>query len=143
MLIRSHIRPEHVHLRADEGDQLLKIATRDKFELPLRKLIRVHAHAAFGPAIGQTGQGAFPAHPDGQCGGFPNRQARRKSRSALGWSNSEMVLDPVAVKNLDRAIVTRNRNGDRHRSLRIDDPFAIAFRDFEIVRNPSNCCLAI
>ena len=70
MFVGAHVRRHDVHLRANEGDHFLRVAARQAFEFAFAEVRRIAGDAAFGAAIRQAREGAFPTHPHGKSGDF-------------------------------------------------------------------------
>jgi hypothetical protein len=120
-------------MRADEGDHFLHIAARERFQFAPRQPVRIHGNAALGAAIGQAGQCAFPAHPDGQRRDFADIDIGRKTGAALCRSQRQVMLDAIALEHRRLAIVHVDWAGDGDGPLRIEQPVTLVVRDFQIV----------
>ena len=112
LLVGAEVGCGDIHLRADERDELLNVATRKVFELGGGKAGRIDDDATLGPAVGQADEGGFPAHPHGQRGDLAERDIRVEADAALGWAGGEVVLNAVALENADGAVVAPDRDGD-------------------------------
>ena len=101
-----------VHVRADDGEDFLDVAAGKVLELAFGKLGRVDDDAAFGAAVGEADEGAFPAHPHGEGGDFADGDVLVETDAALGGAGGEVMLDAVALKDGDGAIGALDGNGD-------------------------------
>ena len=120
-------------LRADERDHFLRVTAGQAFQFVLGQLARVAGNAALGAAVGQTGQGAFPAHPHRQRRHLAQRHVRMIAQAALGRAERQMVLHAVAGEHLGGPVVAMNRQGDRHGALGIFDAVALGVGDLQMV----------
>ena len=93
----------------DEGDHLLHIAAGEILQLLQRQRMRIDGDAALASAIGQVGERAFPAHPDRERGDLADIDIGRETGAALGGPKRQMVLDPIAGKDLLAAVVHVDR----------------------------------
>ena len=133
LLIGAHVGRHHVGMRTDEGNHLLHVAPRQRFQLALGDGGEIDIDAALGAAIGQPDQRAFPAHPDRKGRDLADVDGGRESRAALGRAEGEVMLHPVAFEYRDRAVVAVNRTGNGDGPLRHQDSVALVHRDFEMV----------
>ena len=83
--------------------------------------------------VGQSGQGAFPAHPDCKRCNFSNIDTRREARASLCWPERQMVLNPVSLIDGEGAIITMDRAGYREDPLRHEYSGSFMLRDVQIV----------
>ncbi len=114
LLVGAHVGRHHVGLRPDEGDHLAGVAARDALQLADGAIVRVDRDAALGPAIGQVGQRALPAHPHRQRGDLAQLHARVVTQPALGRPEGEVMLHAVALKDVHVAGIHSHgqRDGD-------------------------------
>jgi hypothetical protein len=85
------------------------------------------------PPIGKIGERAFPAHPDGERGDFADVDIGREARAALGGTERQVMLDPVADEKLGPIVLHADRKGDDDRALRVEEPVAFVFGDAQMV----------
>src|SRR5260370_38226771 len=78
----------------------------------------INPDAPLGAAIGEAYQRAFPAHPDRKRRHLADIDAGGKAGAALGGTEGEMMLHPIALEHRDRAVVTVDRAGDGDRPFR-------------------------
>ena len=133
LLVGAHVRRHHVGVRTDERNHLLHVATRQRFQLAFGNRREIDIDAALGAAIGQPDKGAFPAHPDRKRRDLADIDGGRKPRAALGRTEGEMMLHPIALEYRDRAIIAVDRTGNGDGPLRHQDAVALVHRDFEMV----------
>ena len=100
LLVGAHVGRHHVGARADEGDHLLHVAAGEVLELLGLERARIDRDAALAAAEGQIGERAFPAHPDRERGDFADVDIGREARAALGGTERQMMLDPIADEEL-------------------------------------------
>ena len=120
-------------MRTDEGNHLLHVAPRQRFQFALGDGGEIDIDAALGAAIGQPDERAFPAHPDRKGCDLADVDGGRESRAALGRAEGEVMLHPVAFEYRDRAVVAVDRTGNGDGPLRHQDSAALVHRDFEMV----------
>ena len=133
LLVGAHVRRHHIGMRADKRDHLLHVAARQRLQLARRQGQRVDRHAAFGAAIGQTGERAFPAHPDRQRRDLAEIHRAGEARAAFGGAEREMVLHAIALKHRRAAVIAMDRHRDGHRPLRVEHAVALALRHADMI----------
>ena len=133
LLVRPHVGAHDVGMRTDERNHFLHVTPRDGFELVPRKLGGIARNAAFGAAVGQIGERAFPAHPHGERRGFSHGKTGRETGAALGRAKRQVVLNAIALESLNAAVVHVNRERDRDGALRIHQPIAVVAIDFQVI----------
>ena len=133
LLVRAHVRRHHVRPRSYEGNHLLHVAATEVLELFGLERARIDRDAALAAAEGKIGERAFPAHPDGERGDFADVHIRGEARAALGRTERQMMLHPVANKDLRPIVLHADRAGDDDRALRIEQPVAFVLGDAEMV----------
>ena len=131
--IGPHVGPHDVGARANERDHFLHVAAGKCFQFTAGQFVRVDGHPAFRSAVGQADQGTFPTHPNGEGRRFAERKIRRETRAAFGRSDAQVMLDAVALVNLDPAVIVLDgqRHGDR--ALGLDQALTVLLRDFEVI----------
>ena len=82
-------------------------------ELGLAQRARVTLNAALRPAEWDVDDGRLPRHEGGEGPYFVDVGGWMKARSALVGAARRVMLDTVAVEDLDRAVVHANRYRDR------------------------------
>ncbi len=117
LLVGAHVRGHNIDFRADEGDHLHRETAGKALQLAGRHAARVAGDAAFSSTEGQVHERAFPGHPHGERGDFPDVHRGMVAESALGGAAGEVVLHAMAEKYLRAAIVAQNGHGDG------DEPF--------------------
>ena len=131
--VGPHVRPHDVGARADKRDHFLHVAAGKLFHFTAGKLVRVDRHPTLGSAIRKSDQRAFPTHPNGERGRFPEGQLGGKPRAAFGRTDTQVVLDAIAVVNLDPSVIEFDGQRDGDRALRLDDALTILLRDLEVI----------
>ena len=117
----------------DEGNHLLHVAATEVLELLGLERARIDRDAALAAAEGKIGERAFPAHPDGERGDFADVDIGGEARAALGGTERQMMLDPVADEDLRPIVLHADRTGDDDRALRIEQPVAFVLGDAQMV----------
>ena len=112
LLVGADIGRGDVHIRPDEGCDFLHVTAGKTLQLARRHVAGIDNHAALGSTEGQADQRTFPAHPHGESGDFPECHILMEADSALGGTGREVVLDAVALENLDFAAVHANGHGN-------------------------------
>ena len=133
LFVGAQVGGHDIHLRADERNHLLRVTAGEPLQFGLRQLAGVAGDAAFGAAVGQAGQAAFPAHPHRQRRHFAQRHVRVKAQAALGRAEGEVMLHAVAGEDLRRAVVAMNRQRDRQGALGVFDPVALGCGHLQMV----------
>ena len=133
LFVGAHVGSHDVNLRADEGNHFLGVTAGEAFELGLAEVSGIAGDTAFGAAVGQTGEGAFPTHPHGEGSDLAEGDFRMVTETTLGRTEREVMLDAVAGENLGGAVVAMDGEGDGHGALRIFDAVTVVGRDFEAV----------
>ena len=133
LLVGAHVGRHHVGMRTDERNHLLHVAPRQRFQLAPGDGGEIDIDAALGAAIGQSDERAFPAHPDRKRGDLADVDGGRKPRTALGRTQGEVMLHPIAFEHRDRAVVAMDRTGHGDGPLRHQEAVALVHRDFEMI----------
>ena len=127
--VRAHVGCRDVRVGADDPLELGSEATGQGFELLRTHRARIAGHAAFGAAERDVDEGCLPGHPHRQRPDVIEIGLRVESQAALGRPARDVVLDPVALEDLDRAVITLD--GEMHRELPLRDPEDGAQAGFE------------
>ena len=77
-----------------------------------RKLRRIASNAAFCSTQRQAHQGAFPRHPHRQRGNLPEVYRRVITNASLKRPQDVVVLNAIASKDMNPAIVHPSRDAD-------------------------------
>ena len=115
------------------GNHLLHIAPRQRLQLAPGNGGGIDPYAALGAAIGQADQRAFPAHPDRQRGDLADVDAGSKPGTALGRTQREVMLHPIALEHRDRTVVAMDRTGNGDRAFRQQQAVALVHRDRQMI----------
>ncbi len=116
LLVGAHIGRGNILFRADELDEFGGVAASHALELALGHFFGVADDAAFGAAEGDVNDSTLPGHPGSECADFVEGDVRGIADAAFGRAAGDGVLDAVAGKDLDGAVV--HADGD------VDNEFA-------------------
>ena len=75
--------------------------------------MRFTDHATFAAAERDVYDGTFPRHPCSQCAHFVERNVGSKPDPALCRTARDRMLDSIAFKNFDPAVIEHDRDIDR------------------------------
>ena len=95
--------------------------------------MRIDGDAALAAAVGEIGERAFPAHPDRERRDLADVDVGGETRAALGGTEGQVMLDPVAGKDLGPSAVHVYRAGDDDRPLRKQETVALLLGNGEMV----------
>src|SRR5690606_2153484 len=99
---------------ADDRQDLRGVAPRDALQLSLRVCARVNGGTALRAAVGNVDERALPRHPHGERAHLAEVHVRRAAQSAFGGTAGEVVLDSVAEVDGGAAVLSAQRDADRH-----------------------------
>jgi len=116
------------------GIHLLRITTREPLNFVERHFGRVTGDAAFGTAVRQACEGAFPTHPHRQGRNFTERHIRVITQSALRGIQREVMLHPIAAEDPGRTVVHVDGQGDGQGAFRKLEPLTLADRNLKMIR---------
>ena len=133
LLVGAHVGRHHVGMRPDEGDHLLHIAPRQCLQFMLGNRRKIDPNAPLGAAIGEAYQRAFPAHPDRKRRDLADIDAGGKAGAALGGTEREVMLHPIALEHRDGAVIAMDRAGDGDRPFRQQQAVALVHRDRQMI----------
>src|ERR1700727_1019017 len=109
LLVGVDVRRGNILLRADELDQLCRVAARHPLQLADRHFFRIADHTTLGTAEGNVHHRALPGHPAGQRAHFIQRDIGRVADTTLRRPARDGVLDAVAGEDFDGTVVHADR----------------------------------
>ena len=126
---RVHDPRHRLGVRADVGRRDVRVGTDDPLELgreaPRHGLQLLRAHrgrvagdAALRAAERDVDEGALPGHPHRERADVVEVGRGVEAEAALGRSTRDVVLDPIALEDLERAVVALHREVDGVLTLR-------------------------
>ena len=103
---------------ADDGQNSACVPPREMFDFVGRHLLGVAGDAAFAAAERNIHHGAFPGHPRGESLNLVERHPGMEANAPFGRAARGVVLDAVAFKATDFAVVHPHGHRDRENTLR-------------------------
>ena len=122
-----------VRVGADDAFELGGEPAGQGFELLRAHRARIAGHAAFGAAERDVDQGRLPGHPHRQRPDVIEVGRRVESQAALGRTARDVVLDAVALEDLDRAVIALDGEVDRELALGYSEDGAQAGLERDVV----------
>ncbi len=119
VFVGSHVGGHDVDVGADERNHFLHVAAGEAFHFAGGQIAGIDGDAAFCAAIGESGEGAFPAHPHGERGDFADFDAWVEADSAFGGAEREVMLDAETFVNGEFSVVAPDREGNGHAAFRV------------------------
>ncbi len=112
-----HVRRRNVGVRTDDRHNVHRVSTSEAADLFLFQLRDVDLNASFCSAERDVDHGAFPRHPHGKCLDLIQGYVLVIADAAFARTAGTAVLNTIAGKHLDTAVVHNHRNGDDELAL--------------------------
>src|SRR5262245_37413234 len=131
--IGVHVGRCDITIGTDHQKDLGGIAPCEPLQFTLRHCCRVAHDATLSTTVGDVGGSTFPCHERSECLHLVQRDVGVIAYSAFGWSASDVVLNPVAIEDSDRAIVHTDRQRNDELPFHVRHDFTQVKRQFQNV----------
>ena len=115
--VGADVRRRDVRVRADDPLELRREPAGQRLELLRAHRARIAGDASFGAAERDVDQGRLPGHPHRQRTDIVKVGPRVEPKATLRRPSRDVVLDAVALEDLDRAVIPLDREVDRELAL--------------------------
>ena len=127
------VRGRDVGEGSDRLTECSREASSDPFLLSNREEVGVADDAAFGTPERHVEEGTLPAHPRGQCLDLVRPGLGMEPDAALTGTADDGVEHPIALEDVDVAVVEVHRHGDLDDPIGLEQPFGDSLPPLELV----------